>query len=124
VISRFRFLLVNTAGHRALTSILLAFLAACGTGGHTSKDDPQFARTLADTATVAAVAKLGARVCREMQVGIAEREWIRGVVMAAEGRTVSVRIVTPGRFEHVVGGIKLARGAVVTDDAAAWTPCL
>jgi len=32
----------------------------------------QFARTITDTATKAALAKRGARVCREMQAGIAE----------------------------------------------------
>ncbi|TAK49134.1 MAG: hypothetical protein EPO27_05535 [Betaproteobacteria bacterium] len=88
------------------------------------KDDPQFARAIADTAAQAAVAKTGARVCREMQVGIAERDWVRGVVVKAEGRRVAVRIDQPGRFEHILNGAKVAFGAVVSDDATAWTPCL
>lgn len=116
-------------GTRTLTPILAALLVAvagCGTSGHTpaSKDDPQFARSLADTATVAAVAKRGMRVCREMQVGIAERDWVRGVVVEAEGRRVAVRIDEPGRFEHTVNGVKVTRRAIVSDDAVAWTPCL
>ncbi|OGA00481.1 MAG: hypothetical protein A2Z64_15170 [Betaproteobacteria bacterium RIFCSPLOWO2_02_67_12] len=104
--------------------VVLLLLAACGTGGHATKDDPQFARSLADTATVAAVAKRGVRVCREMQVGIAERDWVRGVVVEAEGSRVAVRIDEPGRFEHSVHGVKVTRGAIVSDDAVAWTPCL
>lgn len=104
--------------------ILTGLAAACAMRTPAPNDDPRFARELADTATVAAVAKRGARVCREMQVGIAEREWVRGVVEEARDRHVAVRIVTPGQFEHTIGGVKLARGALVRDDAAAWTPCL
>ena len=107
-----------------LVAILLVAVAACGTGGHAPKDDPQFARSIADTATVAAVAKRGARVCRRMTVGIAERDWVRGVVVEAEGRRVAVRIDEPGRFEHTVNGVRVTRGALVSDDALAWTPCL
>jgi hypothetical protein len=119
----------STPWKRGLTPLFVApacvaLLAACNASDYRPKDDPEFARSLADTATVAAVAKRGARVCREMRVGIAEREWVRGVVVETEGRRVAVRIVAPGRFEHSIAGTKLVRGAVVRDDAAAWTPCL
>ena len=89
-----------------------------------ARDDAQFARSVAETATVAAVARPGARVCREMQVGIAERDWVRGVVVDANGSRVTVRIDDPGRFTHQIGGSAVAQGATVKDDAIAWTPCL
>ena len=106
--------------------LLSVLLAACGTGAQVPvhEDDATFARSLADTAAQAAVAKPGARVCREMQVGIAERDWVRGVVAEADGRRVTIRIDQPGRFEHTLNGVKVASGAVVSDDATAWTPCL
>lgn len=107
-----------------LLGVVVVAMAACGTGGHAPKDDPQFARTLADTATVAAVAKRGARVCREMRIGIAERDWLRGVVVDVDARRVAIRIDEPGRFEHTLNGVKVTRGAIVSDDAVAWIPCL
>ena len=121
-----RVVLIGSSGIRTLTPIILALSAACSFVGQAppSKDDPQFARAIADTATHAAVAKPGARVCREMQVGIAERDWVRGVVAEADGRRVTIRIDQPGRFEHTLNGVKVASGAVVSDDATAWTPCL
>ena len=114
------------ANNRGLTPIFFTFLlvAACSTGGHALKDDPQFARSIADTAARAAVAKPGARVCRQMTVGIAERDWVRGVVLEADDARVAVRIDEPGRFEHALNGVKVTRGAIVRDDAVAWTPCL
>ena len=112
-----------SSGNRALTPIFLVLLSACSMAGHAPKDDPQFAGAIADTAAQAAVAKRGARVCREMQVGIAERDWVRGVVVEAEGRRIAVRIDQPGRFDHTLGGVKATRGAIVRDDATAWTPC-
>lgn len=105
-------------------AVLLVAIAGCSTDGRPPKHDSQFASSLADTAAAAAVAKRGARVCREMQVGIAERDWVRGTVVEAKGRRVVVRIDEAGRFEHTVNGIKVTRGALVSDDAPAWTPCL
>jgi len=86
--------------------------------------DPQFARALNATATEAAVAKPGAKVCRQMQVGIAERDWIRGVVSQIGDGKVTVRIDDAGRFPHELNGTTLKRGATVSDTATAWTPCL
>ena len=86
--------------------------------------DPQFARALNESATEAAVAKPGARVCRQMQVGIAERDWIRGVVSQIGDGKVTVRIDDAGRFPHELNGTTLKRGATVSDTATAWTPCL
>lgn len=112
-----------------LTPILgaaLVVLAACGGGERAIKarDDPQFARTIADTAAQAAVARPGAAVCREMRVGIAERDWIGGTVVAVEGTMVDVRVDNAGRFLNTLNGVELKRGVVARDDAAAWIPCL
>jgi hypothetical protein len=66
---------------------------------------------------LAAVAKEGQRVCREMPVGIGGREWVRGVVVGIEGEHVGVRIDDPGKQGN------FPRGDVVWDLAQAWTPC-
>ena len=58
-----------------------------------------------------------------MQVGIAERDWIRGVVTEISGDVIGVRIQDPGRFPKTLNGTALARGAVVQDSPAAWTLC-
>ncbi len=113
--------------NRALTpwvAVLLVTVTGCATGGGAPKDDPQFARSIADTAARAAVAKPGARVCRELQVGIAERDWVSGVVVAAEGATVSVRVDDPGRYPHTLNGIEAKKGTLIRDNPAAWIPCL
>ena len=98
-------------------------IAACGTEPARPAFDAQLARTLNDTATRAAVAKSGARVCRPMNVGIAERDWIRGVVTEVSGDAIGIRIQDPGRFPKTLNGTALARGAVVRDSPAAWTLC-
>lgn len=110
--------------NRALTPILLTLLAACGTTGQVPKDDPRFARAVADTAVRAAVAKPGARVCREMRVGIAERDWVRGVVVSVEAPAIEVRIDDPGRYDHSLNDAQVRKGASVRDDPAAWVPCV
>lgn len=99
-------------------------IAACGSVEPARPAfDAQLARNVNDTATRAAVAKSGAKVCRQMQVGIAERDWVRGVVTEISGDAIGVRIEDPGRFPQSLNGTPLARGALVQDSAAAWTPC-
>lgn len=66
---------------------------------------------------LAALAKPGQRVCREMSVGIAERDWVRGVVVEVEAGHVGVRIEDPGRNNH------FPRGDVFWDLPESWTPC-
>ena len=102
---------------------LLVVACSAGPAGRPPGEAAQFARSLEETAMVAAVAKRGARVCREMRVGIAERDWVRGEVLEAEGSRVRIRIDEPGRYPHTIGGSVVARGAAVSDDALAWTPC-
>ncbi len=99
-------------------------IAACSSVGPVRPAfDAQLARSVNDSATRAAVAKIGAKVCRQMQVGIAERDWVRGVVTEVSGDTIGVRIEDPGRFPQSLSGTTLARGAFVQDSSATWTPC-
>lgn len=106
--------------------LLSVLLAACGTGAQVPvhEDDATFARSLTDTATKAAVAKTGARVCREMQVGIAERDWVRGVVVAADAAAIDVRVDEPGRYAHTLNGVQVSKGATLRDNPAAWILCV
>jgi hypothetical protein len=66
---------------------------------------------------LAAVAKPGQKVCREMPVGIAERDWVRGTVVEVEAGHVGVRIEDAGRHGH------FPRGDVLWDLPESWTPC-
>jgi hypothetical protein len=66
---------------------------------------------------LAAVAKEGQKVCREMEVGIGGRDWVRGVVSKVEGDQVAVRIEDPGAYAH------FPAGEVVWGLARSWTPC-
>ena len=70
-----------------------------------------------------AVAVEGRKVCREMPVGLAESEWIRGTVVGVSGEQVAVRVDEPGTQRHVLSGAELRAGDVLWDAPAAWTPC-
>jgi hypothetical protein len=98
-------------------------LAACSTKPAGPAFDPQLARNLDEMATTAAVARVGLKVCRQTEIGIAERDWLRGVVTEVAGDAITIRIEQAGRFPQSLNGILVARGAVVRDSAAAWTPC-
>jgi len=71
----------------------------------------------------AAVAKEGQKVCREVPVGIALRDWVRGVVVAVAPDNVAVRIDDPGEYPHLLANAEARRGDVVWDSPQAWTPC-
>jgi hypothetical protein len=79
-------------------------------------------RKFAEEATKA-VAKEGQRVCREMAVGIALTEWIRGTVVGVSEDKVGVRVDEPGSHRHMVAGAELRAGDVVWHAPTAWTPC-
>ena len=70
-----------------------------------------------------AVAKEGQKVCREVPVGIGERDWVRGVVVGLTPEKVGVRVEDAGRQPHIVGGVELRAGEVSWDAPQAWTPC-
>jgi hypothetical protein len=70
-----------------------------------------------------AVAQEGRKVCREMPIGLAQSEWIRGVVVGVSGEQVGVRVDEPGANRPVIAGVELQKGDVVWDTPTAWTPC-
>lgn len=106
--------------------ILLAVLSGCASSGKPQDSfDPKLASNVSATAAEAAVSKTGTKVCRWVQLGISERDLVRGVVQQREEATaVRVRIEDPGRFTNSLNGTPLARGALVLDKAVAWTPCV
>jgi hypothetical protein len=71
-----------------------------------------------------AVAKLGAKVCRKVTVGISESEWIRGVVVEVAEAKIGVRIEDPGELAATLDGAPVARGRIVRESVAQWVPCL
>lgn len=91
------------------------------TGQATSK---MIARARAFGEVAAAVGKPGARVCRNMTVGIATRDRVRGTVMAVEADKISVRIDDAGRFQHTISDRAIGKGDVIRDAVQYWIPCL
>ena len=81
------------------------------------------ARARAYAETAAAVGRPGIAVCREMKVGIATLERIKGTVMTVADDGVSVRIDDPGLMGHVIHGMPVNKGTLITDDFSLWTPC-
>jgi hypothetical protein len=81
------------------------------------------ARAVAETAAQASV-QAGARVCRQLHVGISEREWVRGTVLDVKGDEILVRIDDPGHFLHVLRGVTVAKNALIIDAITAWTRCV
>ncbi len=71
----------------------------------------------------AAVAKPGQKVCRELQVGIGGRDWVRGVVVGVTAEAVAVRIDDAGSEPHLLGQVELQSGAVIAEAPTAWLPC-
>ena len=82
-----------------------------------------FARTLTESATWAAVANPGVGVCKLMRIGIAERDWIRAVVVGIHKPYIRVRITDAGRFPHDLDGTAVSTGAILSVAPADWTPC-
>ncbi len=81
------------------------------------------ARARAYVEAKAAVARPGISVCREMKVGIATLERIKGTVMTVEDDGVSVRIDDAGLMGHVIRGSDIRKGTLITDDFPNWIPC-
>ena len=81
------------------------------------------ARAKFDEEARAAVAQVGRKVCREVPVGIGERDWVSGLVVGLTGDKVAVRIGDAGSQPHLVSGVELRPGEVMWDDFQAWTPC-
>jgi hypothetical protein len=71
----------------------------------------------------AALAQPGQKACREIDVGIGDRDWIRGTVVDNKPNLVAVRIDDAGRIPHLFGGQELKTGMVLLDAPTAWVPC-
>ena len=107
-----------------LIGAALAFAGCAGAPKPEAAFDPQLAKQVNNLASEAAVAKPGTKVCRWVQLGIAERDLIRGVVQQGGGSQVRIRIEDAGRFPKSLNGHQVGKGEVVSDAAVAWTPCV
>jgi hypothetical protein len=63
--------------------------------------------------TRAAVSRIGAKVCREMKIGIAGSQWLRATVTGVRDGKISVRIDDPA----------ISAGTELWDAPLAWTAC-
>ncbi len=87
------------------------------------------ARARWTTEARAALAEPGQKACRELEIGIGDRDWIRGVIVDnpqrqdSQPNQVAVRIEDAGRTSHLLGGQELKAGMVVTDAPTIWVPC-
>src|SRR5438876_11094413 len=100
-------------------------LRACAEAGEPkAAEESELAYALYASVTRAAVAHRGVTVCRQLLVGIAERDWIRGEVIDVQGEAIAVRIEDSGRFPHILKGIPIVPGAVLWNSAMTWTPCI
>ena len=81
------------------------------------------ARARRHAEVAAAVRKTGIRICRQMTVGIATREWISGTVLLVEADTIVLRIIDAGQYGHVIGSRPVNIGEVLRDEPEFWTPC-
>ena len=73
---------------------------------------------------LAAVGLPGSFVCRKLQVGISEHDWIRGYVVDATDEKLRVRITDAGQFPHQFDGTDLVAGAVIESTIENWVPCI
>ncbi len=67
--------------------------------------------------------KIGGQVCAEVQLGLVDRQRIRGKVESAAGENVQVRIVEVEGGVASYQGRAVKAGDVLLDAAARWQPC-
>ena len=65
----------------------------------------------------------GAKVCREVPVGISEKDSVSGTVVGLLPGELEVRIENAGRFATALDGVPLKAGSVVRGAVTAWAPC-
>jgi hypothetical protein len=109
---------------QAAVCIALTLSAFAQAGEPGAQEERDLAYALYASAMRAAVAHRGVTVCRQLLVGIAERDWIRGEVIDVQGEAIAVRIEETGRFPHILKGIPIVPGAVLWNAPTAWTPCI
>lgn len=109
----------------AIAGIALAVSTSAWVGAAPAAgNNRQLAQALHERAMRAAIGRPGVTICRQLQVGIAERDWVRGEVVEVQGHLIAVRIDEPGRFPHILKGVSYHQGAMVWSAPALWTPCL
>jgi hypothetical protein len=82
------------------------------------------ARSRTDAERVVSLGRVGTRVCRELEVGVGNRDIVRGTVTSVEGERIKVRIVDQGKYDHAIDGVQVRKDAVVTDFLKSWAPCI
>jgi len=60
---------------------------------------------------------LGDKVCRQVEIGAGQRDWVRGEVEARQATFIGVRIEDPGTFKQARAGDHR------WEPASAWQPC-
>ena len=65
----------------------------------------------------------GAKVCRNVPVGIAQVDLVSGVVLTTEGDRVRIRIEGVGRLNNQPDGRVIAPGDEILEDADRWFAC-
>jgi hypothetical protein len=108
----------------AITRLSIACAALLLSGLAPAQDERQLAAALHERAMSAALGHPGVTVCRQLLVGIAERDWVRGEVVEVQGHLIGIRVDEPGRFPHILKGVSYHHGAVVWSTTSLWTPCL
>lgn len=81
------------------------------------------ARARAYAELAAAVGKPGAKVCRDMTVGISTHDWVRGTVMEVKEGQLKVRIDDAGQFQHLIANLAISKNYTIWDALQSWTPC-
>ena len=110
---------ILAAGCAALALSAASWATEPGSGA-----ERELALALHDSAMRAALGHPGVTVCRQLLVGIAERDWVRGEVVEVQGHLIGIRVDDPGRFPHILKGVSYHHGAIVWGTPSLWTPCL
>jgi hypothetical protein len=108
-----------------LVLLVAALLCGCAetSGPPDAAAERAHAQAVAEAEARAAVAVVGAEVCRRVTAGIGNVEWVSGRVVAVDGEFVTVQIDKPGRLSHEVDGVVVARGTKLKTRPELWTPC-
>lgn len=105
-----------------------ATVAGCGVFSQRQVVDDErqraeIAQAVSESAKRVAVSKPGAKVCRQLRVGISELDWVRGTVSAVDSTRIRIRIDDSGRFAHVLEGVPIVEGVYIWEAQVDWTPC-
>ena len=114
--------------NRSVSIGLCIFLASCGGPAVRDRDAPETnqaskARAVNEVAVRVAVSKVGAKVCREIAVGISEHDLIRGEVVEVTSDMVKIRVTDAGRFPETIGNVVVTPGIFLSDTPLNWRPC-